>query len=409
MLHNPTTSLWLSLWVVACVCTPDAARAHGPPPALVRPVVFEGSVPVALTLSKGVVHRREDGKYAYLCPYRWGGPEQPSAAAPTSTVLTLAGLPGLVRFDRTRSTFSPPHPELTASRVRGFWMGGDALVALTLEPAGTATIWDVGVEDTSPRLTLEEDWATLALEGADVLLARTRAERFEFERRAPDGKVLQAWSQTLSNANFYPVFRKASASRTLILLRGVSEHRLVEVTGSSLTEILVSELPITGVAEVGGRLWISRDGHLHEVLEGGTLSPAFGEDVRCLGPRPEGGAYVCQERALLDFELSGDSPRLETVLFSFDQIVPPPLAGLDTQTYDECVSEWLDFALEADIDLGDTGLTPPDAEAPGVDGVEPRPRAREDCSVSSHSPVTPGLWGVAFLGMVVGFLSRRRS
>ena len=356
-----STAAALALWVLS----------HGAAPTAVDVLIDGGEEFPLVRLSRGVSLATPDGP-TFVCATRWGGPDAPPMASLGDRAL-VAGFRGLVSIDASRALLDVPTPvALDGATTRALVASGDA--AAGLDTDGNIVLLAPG----APRIRATLDGAdSLAFEGEGlVVVGATKG-------------VLTLWRMDLGEAEpvGLPVAVDYDATPTVAVLGGVvyfrgastDGYRLDRLDVDLLTTLTTSLDPIHGPVEFEGVTYVIISGRPHR-LEGDVLV-ALAESPRltCLRTVASRGLVACALPNLV--ELGTDGVVGDTV-YTFSDLLPPSLEGLDELDTQRCQLDWYDIATDAGFPE-DKRI--PEAWRPGaaesVSGAEIGAEAGEDTSV----------------------------
>ncbi len=334
------------------------ARAHGPAPAALEGLAWEGGAPTWVRTNVGLAHARDDGSYEYVCPSRWDGNERARAAVIGGGVYVHSAGVAYRALDGCAFEAFTPAEDYVLDLVD---VAGRALVVA--EPRAADD------EPDRSRVRLEGSTVDVtsgavdgALGGADHGWVAGHAPRPFVGRVGADGGYEEVARFDARVASRW-VPRAEDGDAVWILETVGAEQRLLRISTDGLEEGPAHEV-VHGPARVDGSWTAILDGAL-ATFEAGAWTNGATSDWTCLRPAADVGAEACAFDALVAVGTSPPETR-----FSISQLAEP--RGCDGgEPEPECARDWAHFGGEAGW------LETRPAEAPGA----PR-RPPAGCAVS---------------------------
>ena len=314
-----------------------ALLGHGAAPSALAVLHADEAGPTWVYVSRGLAHRRADGRYDYISPAYWGGVETPLAAAfdPDSVVVfadggVFATADGGCEFERVASA----DLVAVAAGEGGVWL-------LSLD--GGLAWWDGEEVQDRPRAS-ETGVDSLWPAGSQVWVAGARPDPILVPPGGPPRALSVPSEHPLQRAVLRGVFGDR-VDLTGPTLDGIHLWRSDDA-GASWERILDGETSLHGPAELcGGRVAVM-DGALTPLPgepPGCDLGHWLGRRLTCLGSSG-GVSYTCELRQLRGLED-------DTLLFSLEQMVgPAPGCPADAGTRAVAELDWIDLAADAGLD-----------------------------------------------------------
>lgn len=352
------------LLIAVLVGVPATALAHQTPAVLgaAGPAVD----PLALVrLSHGLARRGDDGRYRYVCPAAWGGPERPPTAGGY-----VFGVGGVYRFaDDGRLDRTDP---LTSVLVAGASEAG-VFAAVRGEPSSVYRVDGSAAEIHTQAGLLDG----LAADAAGVLVAGGEVGGGLILVTIPNqgSTTTDRYAAGLDGAFVTP--RRVGTS-IWIRARGPAETRIGRIEGDAVEWIVTSTSSLFGPDAALDEVRIVHDGRL-VALEQDVESVI--DDTRRYTCLDRG--FVCTLRALYRVDDRG------APVFELDTVLPPDLTGVEDEV--GCRAQWIDLKTEANLD-GQIELPEP----------EPEPMTGCTCTDAAHEARWP--WG-----LLVGLLALARK
>jgi hypothetical protein len=376
----------LALVLVAAAVSARFAAAHTTP-AVLGVISDAGGELGAVRLAHGLAARDEQGRFRFICPHTWGGPDTPLALALGGTAAPIVVIGAQRAFELgARGEATPATSAIDTATAKKLVRGGGFVFALA------------GDRDSSLVLRFEPGRATPVIEDRSTIhsIAATRARLYTV---APAAEGAALGEHALDGAELGDTIARGPDLRDATLRLGsagdrlyltaarAGETRLFRVDDGALAELATSTTAVLGPVRAGGE---------DVVLEGGALRRAGGAVIdaarayTCLD-EGEAGAYACARTVLYALEPGGAAG---AAVFDVAEVKGPRLAGLDEDARLACELEWRDFALEAGLD-------------PAIPAEEPASSAPgEGCGCTAGG--RPSVIGLALLFLWQRRRSRRR-
>jgi hypothetical protein len=322
---------------VALVVLPQLASAHPINTAL--SVVSED----AIRIGHGLVTLDEMGRWRFVCPAAWGGPETPlSLGLGPDTMVVIAGDGA---FEMTLDGIAALLEErIVASRTRELERAGGVVLALASDVRGSIV---AAFEAGSARVILEETRRLHSIEGTEdgFVATSSAAEGVRLTTYGLDGSEVGSSIVPYGEIATATAGIERAGGELYALLAHPGEYRLARIDGDRLRLIATSELPILGPVRAGEEVWF---------IEDGALLRATGTDVEVIDQTQlyscleegDGFIYACIDTRIYALRPNAD-PEL---LFDLLDVKGPRLSHFDPDDRVSCEFEWAIFASEAGLD-----------------------------------------------------------
>jgi hypothetical protein len=395
----------------------SVARAHGPAPAALGVLDWDGTQVNVVRLNVGLARRIEDDRFRFVCPALWGDARGAPAAALRSGEVVLAAGAGL--FLIGEDGVPRPHPDANArGAVVDLVQARDELYALRVV-AGQSELLTIDAEHARTLWSDAAVYFSIAADAQRFLLLRTIGPSLAWQWLDHAGAPQTAGELPLPGPVEY-AFARLSREQPYALLLEAGRPELGRIADGGWVSIAKGAGSIAGPQALGDVALVAVDGELVQLEEAVTTPLAEGPYVSCLDQFGE-LAYACTRDGIARL-----SPRgVEEPLFDLSQLAPPDLSlAADLAQRMDCDYQWQDLRFDL-LALGvQVSLEPepePDAGA-AVDAAAPEdagaaaapdggaPKRANGCSAQSSavkadpSPIT----AVPFLLLLLVLLRRTR-
>lgn len=394
------------------------ARAHGPAPAALGVLAWDGEQVELVRLNVGLARRVADGRFRFVCPALWGDERGAPAAPLARGEIVLAAGSGL--FVLSGDGAPQPHPDANArGAVVDLVRAGDGLYALRVA-GGQSELLAIDAQRVRAVWNDPSVFFSLAAERERLLALRASELNLEWQWLDVSGAPGDAGQLALPISVEY-AFARLSRELPYALVLEQGRPELGSLASGSWVSIAKGAASIAGPLAVEDADLIAVDGQLSQ-LDGVALEPlAPGPYVTCLDHIGE-LAYACTREGLARVSASG----VGDTLFALSQLAPPDLsAAADQAQREACDYQWQDLrfdllalgvqvsldpepAVDAGAPQADAGARP-DAAQQGADASAPqRARAPSGCSAQPPRAAPPPLVFIALMLALVRRFARIR-
>jgi hypothetical protein len=371
----------------------SAARAHGPAPAALGVLAWDGTQVDVVRLNVGLARRVEGERFRFVCPALWGDERAAPAAPLASGELLLAASSGL--FLLSAQGAPRPHPDPNArGAVVDLVQAGDSLYALRVA-GGKSELLAVDAERARAVWSDATVFFSIASDDQRLLLLRSSELSLAWQWLDLSGVAQDAGELALPAPVEYAFARLSRAlPYALVLEQGRPE--LGRLEGSGWVSVAKAAASIAGPIVLEDVELLAIDGQLAQLGDAAAAPLGEGPYVSCLDQLGE-LSYACTRAGLARLSASG----VGESLFEFSQLAPPDLgAAEDEEQREQCDYQWQDLRFDL-LALGvEVSLDPepaPDAGLPEDGGLgddraadasaAPRTRRSGGCSAQPiHAP-----------------------
>jgi hypothetical protein len=348
------------------------ARAHGPAPAALAVLDWEGDDARTLRLNVGLARRRPDGRFRFLCPALWGDERGAPAATLADGNIVVAASSGLFLLDDEGALRPHPDPNARGASI-DLVRGGAELFALRVA-GGSSEVAVIEAHSVRTLWSSAETFFSVAADAQQLLLLRTTD--LDLDWLVLDGAgIEQEAGQTALPAPVEYVFARLSGGVPYALVLELGRPELGTFGDPGWVSIAKAASSIAGPLTVDGAELLGVDGQLSRLDDAGLSPLAEGPYASCL-EETDGVAYACTREGLVALGADGTGEPL----FALSQLAPPDLSALaDEAQREACDFQWQDLRF----DLLALGVELPVDAEPGVDAGEPE---LEDAEADGQAP-----------------------
>jgi hypothetical protein len=358
----------------------SAARAHGPAPAALGVLGWDGEQVELVRLNVGLARRVGGDRFRFVCPALWGDERAAPAAPLASGELVLAASSGL--FLLSAQGAPRPHPDANArGAVIDLVQAGDELYALRVID-GKSELLAIDAERARAVWSDDSVFFSIASDDQRLLLLRTSELSLAWQWLDLSGVPQDAGELALPAPVEY-AFARLSRAQAYALVLDQGRPELGRLGSGGWVSIAKGAASIAGPVVLEDVELLAIDGQLVQL---GDAAPAGrGEEpyVSCLDQIGE-LSYACTRAGLARLSASG----VGESLFELSQLAPPDLSlAADEEQREQCDYQWQDLRFDL-LALGvEVSLDPepaPDAGMPDG-GAMPRDAEVADAQRASRS------------------------
>jgi MYXO-CTERM domain-containing protein len=374
--------------VLLALVSPRGASAHLAPSVL-GVVAEENGEPTAVRLAHGLAELDAQGRWRFVCPHTWEGPDAPLALAYTERRIIVIAATNAWELDESGGANVRPTPGVTALNIRKLARGGDAVFALASASQSSIV---VRFDDAAARPVL------MASRTIDSIVAN--AQSFEIAYATNTGVMIESYAHDGTAGATSEAISTDAIGSTIALERSgdtlyavfakADTWTLARIDGALATTIATSTTPIVGPVRAGDRDYVIANGKLEHVEANGLVLDDESRGYTCADSGPI-NAYVCARTELYRLGAGG---ALELV-FDMASVKGPRLAHFDEGSQIACTIEWTDFAREAGLDP----TIPDDENVP-----KPQPKTGCDCRTAGEG----GSSGWLLAGLISAMIFAKR-
>lgn len=378
---------WALVAAALATVSPKNAEAHLAP-AVLGVVGEEGGAPNALRLAHGLATLDEQGRWRYVCPQTWAGPDAPLALAMKERRIAVIAASNAWELDPSGAAEVRVAPGLTTANARQLARGGDSVFALGSVP-GAAIVVRFDAGSSQPVLSTPYGLDSIIAGDDRFEVARATPGGFTVERYDFDGEALPALTVASAEASGATITLERAHDALYAVYAKPSSWALARIDEGAGTAAMIatSTAPIIGPVEgTNEQSFVVINARLARI-DGAAL--AIADDSQTYTCASHG--YVCRRTLLYKL---GDAGREAEPIFDLSTVRGPRLAHFDEDAGFVCKIEWGDFVREAGLDP-----TIPDADIP------PKPEPEDGCGCRAAE--RGSVWtGLLLIGMI--FAGRRR-
>jgi hypothetical protein len=356
-----------------------AAHAHGPAPAALGVLVWDGEQAELIRLNVGLARRVVGDRFRFICPALWGDERGVPAAPLASGEVVLAAGSGL--FLLSAQGAPRPHPDPNARGVvLDVVQAGADLYALRVAGGQSELL---AIDDQRVR-TLWSDasvFFSIAADERRVLLLRTSALSLAWQWLDLEGGPDDAGELALSLPVDY-AFARLSRGQPYALVLEQGRPELGSFGGGAWVSLAKGAGSIAGPQAIDDVELLAVDGQLAELQEA-TTPLAQGPYVSCLDQLGE-LPYACTRDGLA--RLSADG--VGESLFTLSQLAPPDLSvAADQEQRRRCDYQWQDLRFDLRALGLEVSLDPePDAGSDDAGAPQDASESNPDAGASRRAP-----------------------
>jgi hypothetical protein len=398
-------------WFVLAVPR-SAARAHGPAPAALAVLAWDGTQLDLVRLNVGLARRVEEDRFRFLCPALWGDERGAPAAPLASGEVVLAASSGL--FLLSAQGGLRPHPDPNArGAVIDLVLAGDELYALRVID-GKSELLAIDAEHARAVWSDASVFFSIASDDQRLLLLRSNELNLAWQWLDLSGVPQDAGELALPAPVEY-AFARLSHGLPYALVLEQGRPELGRLLGSDWVSVAKAAGSIAGPIALEDVELLAIDGQLAQLGDAAPVELGEGPYVSCLDQFGE-LSYACTRAGLSRLAASG----VGESLFDFSQLAPPDLSvAADEQQRERCDYQWQDLRFDL-LALGvEVALDPEPARDAGVPeggvgedsaadaSTPPRARRSGGCSAQPIDAPQPRL--ALLVGALFFHVRRRRS
>lgn len=320
------------------------AEAHLAP-AVLGVAGEENGAPNALRLAHGLATLDDQGRWRFVCPHTWAGPDTPLALSMKEGRIAVIAASNAWELAPSGTAEVRVAPGLTTANARQLARGGDSVFALG-SVLGSAIVVRFDVGSSVPVLSTPYSLDSIIASDERFEVAHATPIGFSIERYMLDGTPISAAIDVASADAIGATITLERAHRTLYAVYAKPASwalaRIDENAGTA-TMIATSTAPIIGPVEgANEKSFVVINSRLARIDENALAIADDSQSYTCAGR-----GYVCRRTLLYALN---DTGREEQPIFDLSTVRGPRLAHFNEDSRIACSIEWGDFVREAGLD-----------------------------------------------------------